>query len=74
MLKVDIVHKTDVLVCGATSAAVAAALSAKERGVAVMAVSDRSYFGEDRRCLAPVAGESSNMNYFAGFATPASHG
>jgi len=47
MLKVDIVHKTDVLVCGATSAAVAAALSAKERGVAVMAVSDRSYFGEE---------------------------
>ncbi|MGI6610562.1 MAG: FAD-dependent oxidoreductase [Limnochordia bacterium] len=47
MLTVDMVHRTDVLVCGATSGAVAAALAAKKQGVSVMVVSDRSYFGEE---------------------------
>ena len=46
-MEFPIIESTDVLVFGAQTAAVAAALTAKERGAAVVALSDRTYFGEE---------------------------
>ncbi len=46
-MQIPLIHDVDVLVYGATSGAVTAALAAKEAGRTVLAVSDRSYFGEE---------------------------
>ncbi len=45
--RIPVVLTIDVLVVGAGSSAAAASLAAKERGASVMAISDRSYFGEE---------------------------
>ncbi|MEX1017002.1 MAG: FAD-dependent oxidoreductase [Phycisphaeraceae bacterium] len=45
--RVPVIHEVDVLVLGAGSGAVAAALEARQTGASVLAVSDRSYFGDE---------------------------
>ncbi|HHW11332.1 MAG TPA: FAD-dependent oxidoreductase, partial [Firmicutes bacterium] len=46
-LRLDLLYDVDVMIFGAPSGAVAAALAAKKAGATVLAVSDRSYFGEE---------------------------
>lgn len=46
-LRVPVLATVDVAVIGATTGAVAAALAAREAGASVIAISDRSYFGEE---------------------------
>lgn len=45
--QIPCIAETDVLVVGSTAAAVAAALSARQRGASVYLVSDRAYCGEE---------------------------
>lgn len=47
LLRVPLLPPCDLVVVGATTAAVAAALAARAKGRTVLAVSDRSYFGEE---------------------------
>jgi len=47
MLQIPVIHSVDVVVFGARSGAVAAALTARKAGCSVVAVSDRTYFGEE---------------------------
>jgi hypothetical protein len=46
-MQIPLIYDVDVLVYGAVSGTVAAALSAREAGKSVLAVSDRPYFGEE---------------------------
>jgi len=46
-IKAPLLHSVDVVVFGATTAAVTAALAAREAGASVLLISDRPFFGEE---------------------------
>jgi hypothetical protein len=77
--RTPVIANVDVLVFGAGSSAVAAALEAKTRGATVFAVSDRTYFGEESAGaleLWPERGEEADPLFDAMFppdATSPSH-